>query len=131
MNEAATYWISTSGGLGSAISAILAYEAKPKLYAFGFPHNNCGGFCVRGGQKQFVTLLLTHPDRYMWHENQMELAMEKIGKTAKPFLRVTLNGTLNYLTLKQFRVMYEGGLLEIDPYDFGGCGCFTSDGTDE
>lgn len=29
----------------------------PRLYKFGFPHNNCGGFCVKAGISHFVHLL--------------------------------------------------------------------------
>jgi hypothetical protein len=31
----------------------------PRLNRLGFPHNNCGGACVRGGQAQWVHLLRT------------------------------------------------------------------------
>ncbi len=48
----------------------------PRLYDYGFPHNNCGG--VR-----------------------------------------------SYLTLAEFEALYNSGDINIDPYDYGGCGCFT------
>jgi 3'-phosphoadenosine 5'-phosphosulfate sulfotransferase (PAPS reductase)/FAD synthetase len=40
----------------------------PNLYKMGFPHNNCGGFCVKAGHAQFALLLKTMPDRFAWHE---------------------------------------------------------------
>jgi 3'-phosphoadenosine 5'-phosphosulfate sulfotransferase (PAPS reductase)/FAD synthetase len=37
---------------------------RPRLYDMGFPHNNCGGFCVKAGQANFINLLKMLPDRY-------------------------------------------------------------------
>lgn len=31
----------------------------PRLYAQGFPHNNCGGFCIKAGQAQFPAITPT------------------------------------------------------------------------
>lgn len=102
------------------------YDIKPpKLYEFGFPHNNCGGMCVRAGLKQFATLLERLPERFAWHEKEQEKAMHAIGPTAKPFLKHTVKGITYYLTMKEFREKYEANLLNIDPFDYGGCGCFT------
>lgn len=42
----------------------------PRLYSMGFPHNNCGGFCVKTGLKQFKLLFDNFPERYLWHENR-------------------------------------------------------------
>lgn len=42
----------------------------PRLYELGFAHNNCGGFCVKGGQAQFERLLRTMPERYAYHERR-------------------------------------------------------------
>ena len=36
----------------------------PRLYDYGFPHNNCGGFCCRAGLTQFATLLSVFPERF-------------------------------------------------------------------
>lgn len=40
----------------------------PRLYKMGFPHNNCGGFCVKAGQAHFKLLLEKMPGRYLYHE---------------------------------------------------------------
>ncbi len=101
--------------------------AEPRLYSFGFPHNNCGGMCVKAGLTQFATLLKYFPDRYKWHEEWQEYAMYMIGPTAKPFLRKVVAGETLYLTLRVFRNMVEAGVIDIDPYDFGGCGCFADE----
>ncbi|MFT9494375.1 MULTISPECIES: phosphoadenosine phosphosulfate reductase family protein [Bacillota] len=38
---------------------------QPKLYLQNFSHNNCGGRCIKGGQRHFLNLLLKNEDRYM------------------------------------------------------------------
>jgi len=99
---------------------------KPRLYKLGFLHNNCGGFCCKAGQAQFKMLLDRFPERYKWHEEQMIIATDKIGETARPFLRVTINKQLNYLTLKEFRQHVTEGK-QVDMFSESGCGCFTDE----
>jgi hypothetical protein len=94
---------------------------KPLLYELGFPHNNCGGFCVKTGQKQMALLLRTMPDRYKDHEARQEKLFQKIGKHG--FIRRTENGELKYLSLREFREFLESGG-NPDLYDNAGCGCF-------
>lgn len=99
----------------------------PRLYSMGFLHNNCGGFCVKAGQAHFERLLRTLPDVYARHEAAQQNLMEEVP-TVRPFLRITKNKVLHYLTLKEFRehVQRGGGF---DAFDNGGCGCF-SDGSE-
>lgn len=52
----------------------------PHLYKLGFPHNNCGGFCVKAGKGQFKLLYKQLPDRYIWHMNQEKRLREKLDK---------------------------------------------------
>ncbi|QIG75233.1 putative PAPS reductase protein [Rhizobium phage RHph_Y52] len=100
---------------------------QPRLYDQGFPHNNCGGGCVRAGLKQWATLLERNPKRFAVHEKSLNDAMAKIGPTAKPFLKRTVKGEAEYMTLTTFRQYVEAGTIEIDPYDFGGCACFVDE----
>jgi 3'-phosphoadenosine 5'-phosphosulfate sulfotransferase (PAPS reductase)/FAD synthetase len=100
---------------------------KPRLYAQGYSHNNCGGFCCKAGQVQFERLYRTNPERYRWHETEMDRAMAEIGPTARPFLRVTIGGNLRYLTLKEYREHLESGTMELPMFDSEGCGCFTDE----
>ena len=48
----------------------------PQLYRLGFPHNNCGGRCVRQGIKEWQRLKQTHPQRFEevadWEQAQRE-----------------------------------------------------------
>lgn len=36
----------------------------PRLYDLGFPHNNCGGRCVRQGIKEWIRLKYAFPERF-------------------------------------------------------------------
>lgn len=94
----------------------------PKLYELGFPHNNCGGFCVKTGQKQMKMLLDKLPERYAWHEEQQEKLFKHLGKE-HGFIRKSIDGELQYLSLKRFREMLESGE-KADMYNQEGCGCF-------
>lgn len=96
--------------------------APPRLYDLGFPHNNCGGFCVKTGQRQMKMLLEKLPERYAWHEEQQEKLFAKIGKRYG-FIRKTVGGQMHYLGLKEFREMIERGE-QAEMWNEQGCGCF-------
>jgi hypothetical protein len=100
---------------------------KPRLYGYGYPHNNCGGFCCKAGLTQFERLYRTNPERYAYHEAEMERAMAEIGPTAKPFLRMVSGGETEYVTLVGFREHLDRGTAELPMFDAEGCGCFTDD----
>jgi hypothetical protein len=95
----------------------------PRLYKMGFPHNNCGGMCVKAGEAQFLLLLRTMPGRFKFHEEKEQAVRELLGKDVA-ILRD--RKTREPLTLRDFRLRVEGGD-EIDPHDWGGCGCFSPD----
>lgn len=97
---------------------------RPRLYDLGYMHNNCGGFCCKAGLVQFERLYRTNPERFAYHEVEMERAMSAIGDTAKPFLRQVYDGELQYLTLRDFREELEKKTLELPMFDDEGCGCF-------
>lgn len=94
----------------------------PRLYKMGFPHNNCGGFCVKAGQGHFKLLYEKMPERYLHHERQEERTRQEIGADVA-ILRDRRGGTTKPMTLKVFRQRLEEHDPDIDPYDFGGCGC--------
>jgi hypothetical protein len=118
---------------------------RPQLYDLGFMHNNCGGMCVRAGQGQFNHLLVTRPEFYAEQEDRNEWAREEIAAgiaeriangtyNGDPdevpnggFIRVTLDGDLHYLHMKEFRELVQAGIVVPPPYDIGGCGCFVDD----
>lgn len=115
----------------------------PRLYRYGFPHNNCGGFCVKTGQAQFKLLYETFPDRYLDLEAKELEVYEEIGKN--PFIRMAASRLPTgekikhdvkvvrdkhgketaFLTMKEFREIFlDAEFCQIDLFDFGGCGCF-------
>lgn len=46
----------------------------PRLYDYGFPHNNCGGRCVKQGIREWLRLRATFPERFVevrdWEQAQ-------------------------------------------------------------
>lgn len=98
----------------------------PRLYALGFVHNNCGGFCVKAGQAQFARLLATLPDRYRYHERRELELIEYLGKKVT-ILRDRRGGQLTPMTLREFRERLEADRGDFDHQEWGGCGCFFND----
>jgi hypothetical protein len=94
----------------------------PRLYAMGFPHNNCGGFCVKGGQAQFAHLLKTMPERYAFHEQKEEAFRARVGKDVSILNDRRGDGKKKTLTLRSLRLRIEAGE-SFDRNDWGGCGC--------
>ena len=103
------------------VSAELAKAGidEPALYAQGFPHNNCAGACVRGGQAQWRLLLQQNPERYAQEEAAEERFRQETGKDVA-ILRDRRGGVTRPLTLKALREREE-----YDQDDWGGCGCTT------
>lgn len=111
---------------------------EQRLYTLGFPHNNCGGFCIKAGQSHFALLLETLPDVYARHERQEQrfrAMLEAIDEerearggrriaTNVAILRDRRGGTTKPLTLRELRERIEAGQ-EAQGNDWGGCGCFS------
>lgn len=95
----------------------------PRLYAMGFAHNNCGGFCVKAGHGHFATLLRQMPERYAHHEQKERDLRDHLGKDVA-ILRDRTGGDTKPLTMEAFRRRVQGGG-QVDMFDIGGCGCFT------
>lgn len=95
----------------------------PRLYRLGFPHNNCGGACVRGGHAQWARLLDVFPERYAQAEAAEERLRTQLGKDVS-ILRDRSGGTSTPLPLAEFRTRNRP---QQDVFDWGGCGCFTED----
>lgn len=96
----------------------------PRLYKMGFSHNNCGGFCVKGGLGHFKNLWEKLPEVYLENEMREEALIARNPKL-RPFLKKMIKGKIYYLTMKQYREKYLmlGNISEEDKLDFGGCGC--------
>lgn len=93
----------------------------PALYGEGFPHNNCGGFCVRAGHGAFGLLRRTHPERFAYHRRQEE-AMQALLDAPVTILSKTINGRKVPYSLADLEADHETG--QVDMFDLGGCGCF-------
>jgi hypothetical protein len=98
----------------------------PRLNQLGFPHNNCGGACIRGGQAHWKHLLNVFPDRYAAKEAH-EQNMRKMLGADVAILRDRTGGTTKPMTLTALRQRIEGAA-PVDPDDWGGCGCATDIG---
>lgn len=105
------------------LSLIASGVAPPRLYGMGFPHNNCGGFCVKAGQAHFANLHAKLPDRYAAHEKAEADLRDHLGKDVA-ILRDRRGGKTRPYTLRQFRKERLEGSLQYDAFDWGGCGCF-------
>jgi hypothetical protein len=94
----------------------------PRLYVLGFPHNNCGGFCIKAGIAHFIHLLRTLPQRFAYHEEKEQGIRIFLGKDVS-ILKETVNGETRPLTLRDLRLRVEAGG-QFDMFEWGGCGCF-------
>lgn len=100
--------------------------APPRLYAMGFAHNNCGGFCVKAGQGHFANLLSQMPERYAEHETNEERIRAYLGKDVSMLTDRRGDGKKKPLTLRALRELIQSGA-QIDAFDIGGCGCFVEE----
>jgi len=99
----------------------------PRLYELGFPHNNCGGFCVKAGVSHFHHLLKKLPDVYAHHE-QKEREMQEFLERPVTILRETRNGERVPVSLTELRERAESQPEQIGLWEWGGCGCFSGEG---
>lgn len=77
----------------------------PRIYAEGFSHNNCGGFCVKMGLYQCYLLWKNRIDRWMFNENKEQEFREYLKRTD-----ITIFRRSNIpLTMREIRIMFEGG----------------------
>ena len=76
----------------------------PRLYSFGFPHNNCGGRCVRQGISEWVRLLKHMPERYKEVDEWEQRQRSKGGARAnRSILKDRTEGTSSDLTLSNLK----------------------------
>jgi hypothetical protein len=104
---------------------------QPRLYDLGFPHNNCGGGCVRAGQGHFKHLLMTLPETYMeWEKNEEEIR-QYLEKDVS-ILRDRRGGESKPMTLRDFRLRVLSEDFEsLDLDEWGGCSCMADEGMED
>jgi len=105
------------------IEKVLAgrFVNPPRLYTEGFPHNNCGGGCVKAGQGQFIHLLKQRPETFAEWEQHEEDLRGQLGDVS--ILRDRTGGDTKPLTLAALRERYQRRPQTIDLFEWGGCGC--------
>lgn len=98
----------------------------PRLYEMGFLHNNCGGFCVKAGQKQFKLLYEKFPERFEYHRQEEEALRAFLGKNISILKKQKNNVQFRY-TLTQMKEDLDAQK-QIEEDDWGGCqSCFSPD----
>ena len=98
----------------------------PRLYAYGFKHNNCGGGCVRAGQAQFRHLLEVMPERFAEWEKQEEKIQDFLGVPVTILSR-SVKGQKIPFSLTELREAAEQNPALIDMSDTGvECNCTSS-----
>jgi hypothetical protein len=79
--------------------------APPRLYARGFSHNNCGGFCVKMGLFQAWLLWSTDLPRFLHHESREAEFRAKFARSDVTIFRRSKEP----VTMAQLRESFEAG----------------------
>lgn len=99
--------------------------SPPRMYAEGFRHANCSGFCSRMGNAQAAHLLATRPEVFAGHEANETAFRASTGKNAT-VLVTRKGGTRRPYSLADLRVDVERGSADSPPLfgdDEWSCGC--------
>jgi len=94
----------------------------PRLYYYGFPHGNCGGGCIKFGQKQAAILLRTRPKYFGWWADEEQDMREFLDRDIA-ILRDRRIGHEGPLPLRVLQKRIEDGA-GCDLFDVGSCNCF-------
>lgn len=107
---------------------------RPRLYEWGFTHNNCGGFCVKAGIRQFSLLWARKPDFYRFNEDAEQRIRAFLCRDDISILTEDRAGKTYPLTLRDLRLRLEAAsaserqmMMNFGPA--GGCGCAIDDET--
>jgi len=79
----------------------------PRLYDWGFSHNNCRGACVRAGHGQWLHLLRVQPKRFADAQRHEDALREMLGDVA--ILRERRGGVSYPLPLRELRRRHLAG----------------------
>ncbi len=100
---------------------------RPKLYDIGLSHNNCGGLCVKQGQKGYNIILKEMPKRFVFAVREEKKMRDQLGNVS--ILRDRRGGESKPLSLDQFRTRQRMGQ-GCDETDLGACSCMAVDDAD-
>lgn len=100
---------------------------EQKLYKLGFPHNNCGGYCVRAGISHWVHVYNVLPHRFhAWmYEEKVTIEDFKargVSSDEWTILKDRRGGTTKPLSLESLKQRILAGE-KFTKQDWGGCGC--------
>lgn len=101
---------------------------SPRLYDAGFPHNNCGGRCVKQGIKEWVRLKNTFPERFE-EVKQWEIVQRAKGGARANYAiaRDSTGGTVKPLPLYELEQKHaQGQQLSLAPSNEDNFACFCS-----
>lgn len=101
-------------------AALAAGLELSEAYTDGFPHDNCGGGCVKAGMAHFALLYKIRPAVYAEWERNEEDVRQHIGQDVS-ILKDRRGGVTTPMTLATFRGRIETG--DYDKEEWGGCGC--------
>ena len=90
----------------------------PRIYARGYPHNNCAGACILAGIKQWSGLLRDYRELYLSSEEKEQRFLTELrarGRTEITILKDRRGGSVENLSLRQLREEIESG--EREPTD--------------
>lgn len=97
--------------------------APPRLYAAGYAHNNCGGFCCKAGLKHWANRARVQPDRYDYDAAMIAKFTAWLGPNAY-ILRDRRGGVTRPLDMVEFaRQERTSPDPALELLDDGGCGC--------
>lgn len=99
---------------------------QPRLYVFGYVHNNCGGFCIKAGHTHWLNRLRLQPERFHYDAAMEQKLIEHVGGKVQSILADRRgDGKKKTLTLSTFAARYaDDPTVEIEmlPGE-SGCGC--------
>lgn len=99
---------------------------QPRLYVFGYVHNNCGGFCIKAGHSHWLNRLRMQPERFAYDAGMERKLVAYIGGKAYSILSDRRGDNIKKpLTLIDFAARYKDDpAVEFEMVQGeSGCGC--------
>ena len=97
----------------------------PRLYKMGFPHNNCGGRCVRQGASEWIRLLKHFPERFKdvkeWEKSNQTPGSPRENRT---ILKKSKGGVAQSISLTDLEIQNETSQIDMFTYQGDSYGCF-------
>ena len=97
----------------------------PRLYTMGFPHNNCGGRCVRQGASEWIRLMKHFPERFNkvrdWEKANQTPGSPRENRT---ILKKSKDGVPQSISLTELEKKNETTQMDIFTYQGDEYGCF-------